>query len=379
MSTVVAVSEATQPPLAESLRPAAASLGLARENSIGFLRLLFAVFVIYGHAYFLSKAGPDPLASWTQGTAHFGLLGVQSFFVLSGYLVASSYQRSTSVFRYLWSRFLRLAPALWACLLVTAFVLAPILFFTSAPSGTFFGQEPGPVGYVLTNFASPRGQITIGQLLATNPYPGEINGSLWTLFYEAACYGLVAAFGLVGLLTRWRRWGLLALLGLLALYLVWQLRPGLLPGWLFNTEGKRLVPCFVAGMVWAVLPTDGLSWLRHGATAIAATLVLLAGYHWQLHLAVAPIALAPIIFWLAEHLPFRNYERRLGGDYSYGLYVYGYPLQQTLAHFGVHQAGVLVYGLSAFLLALGLGFLSWRLVEAPALRLKSLGLPPRTA
>jgi peptidoglycan/LPS O-acetylase OafA/YrhL len=72
-----------------------------------------------------------------------------------------------------------------------------------------------------------------------------------------------------------------------------------------------------------------------------------------------------------------DFERRVGGDYSYGLYIYGYPSQQLLAHFSVNHAGFSAYLLASYALALGCAILSWHFIEQPALSLRALFWKPR--
>jgi len=80
--------------------------------------------------------------------------------------------------------------------------------------------------------------------------------------------------------------------------------------------------------------------------------------------------MAPTLIWLARFLPLSGFEKWAGGDYSYGLYLYAYPVQQTLAHFQVHEWGLWPYLALSFLIALVLGALSWHFIEHPALSLR---------
>ena len=77
-----------------------------------------------------------------------------------------------------------------------------------------------------------------------------------------------------------------------------------------------------------------------------------------------------VLLWLARVLPFSNFAGLVGGDYRFGLYVHGYPCQQMLAHFRVHQLGFGVYLAASLILAGGCAVCCWHRVEGPALRLK---------
>ncbi|MDQ4069250.1 MAG: acyltransferase, partial [Actinomycetota bacterium] len=91
-------------------------------------------------------------------------------------------------------------------------------------------------------------------------------------------------------------------------------------------------------------------------------------YHWTTGLLLLPILNAYVLFYLAARLPFSFWDRF--GDYSYGLYIYAFPVQQTLAAFGVPAAGIVPYVALAATITAILALLSWRLVEEPMMRLR---------
>jgi peptidoglycan/LPS O-acetylase OafA/YrhL len=353
-----------------------ASPSPSAANSIGFLRFSLAMMVVYTHAYFLGGFGREPLALWSNGTIYCGTAAVQGFFVLSGALITSSWLRAGSTVRFFWHRFLRIAPAFWVCLIVTAFVLTPVMWLTSVgPRAPFFAIEPSSFEYVWRNFFRPRAQIAIGVFPNGGPYPGDWNGSLWTLFYECACYAMIGGIGLAGLLVRARKVGLTLLLMMLALHSLAVAFPGALPFFvarLFDTPGKHLTVYFFAGSAWALLPNATAALLRRRWVGPLASVLLVVSWHWSFHAWLA-VGLMPIaLFWLAETLPLQNFERLVGGDYSYGIYIYGYPVQQTLTHFGAHSFGLWPFLLASFFCTGVFAIGSWRVIERPALSLKNV-------
>ncbi len=353
-----------------------------RLNSIGGLRLLLASLVIYSHAHFLGGFGQEWLTRWSGGTTGVGSISVQCFFVLSGWLVTLSWHRHPLAGRFLWNRFLRLAPALWVCLAVTAFVLTPLLWLTThnVPED-FFTLTPSSFGYVWHNLINPRAQIAIGPFPDGRPWAGDWNGSLWTIYYEGSCYLIFTILGVIGLFTRFRVLGTIGIAALLFLNCAWALNGHTwLPSWigrLYDTPGKLLTLHFFAGAALASWREQTKSILSHVWVPLVALVVLIPSWHFGFHIWLSPFALPLVLLWIAYSGPLQNFETQVKGDYSYGLYVYGYPVQQTLAHFGFEQFGFTAYLIVGYVIALALGVASWHLVEKHALSLKSLTWPRR--
>jgi peptidoglycan/LPS O-acetylase OafA/YrhL len=352
--------------------------GPDRHNAIGALRIALAGMVVYTHACLLGGFGSDAIAIFTHDTTTAGTIGVQCFFVLSGWLVATSWRRQPSLPRFLWHRFLRLAPAFWICLIVTAFVFTPLLHLTSGGSmAGFFALDPSPAGYVWRNLLLPRSQIAVGPFPNGGPWGVDWNGALWTLFYEGACYLMIAALGLIGVLTRWRTVGTAAIVALLGIHVAYAAgSPHSLPALLArlcDTPGKVLSLHFLAGAIWAMWPQHAQAALRRPWVALVAAVTLLMSWRLGFHVWFTPLALPPALLWLAHHGPLVDFETKAGGDYSYGLYIYGYPVQQIMAHFQVHQHGFTIFFAAGLIVALSFAVASWRLIEKPSLSLKSLG------
>lgn len=280
---------------------------------------------------------------------------VDGFFAVSGYLITQSRLRLTFG-SFVWRRALRIFPGLWVCLIVTAFVIAPL---STLSTGKSFDIGDG-VAYVIRNLALNHGGWAIGDTLASAPMPDQWNGSLWTLGYEFGCYVIV---GMVLALAWFRARAMaLVLAGLTAMAV---LRFG------FGIETLGVAPVrlgsfFAAGALLRLagdrVPFSG----RIAALCmLAVPLVYFAGASW--YLAIAPLALAYLLLWLACDLPIRFGSVN---DVSYGMYVYAFPVQQLLVAVGVSQVGVPLLAICAVGLSATLAWLSWRLVEKPALGLR---------
>lgn len=193
-------------------------------NSIGFLRFLLATLVVFSHCYDLGGFGEEPLRSFTHAVYSFGELAVAGFFVLSGYLITQSYNNTQALGRFLWHRILRIFPAFWVCLIVTATIFGPLTYLItySHVAGYLRWAPTGPIHYITANFFLQIQQWGIDGLLSSVPHPVAFDGSLWTLHNEFTCYCFVAVLGFMGA----RRWMALAIyLTLCTIHIV----PGIIP------------------------------------------------------------------------------------------------------------------------------------------------------
>jgi peptidoglycan/LPS O-acetylase OafA/YrhL len=336
-------------------------------NAFDALRCLLAVAVVYSHSFFLGGYPPEHFLAWTKGQAIAGELAVLGFFGLSGYLVTASYIRSHGFFDYLTKRVRRIVPGFWGCILVTACVIAPAIFYLR--HGTVSGfpwinGESSALRYVVANLAITIGQWSIAGVMDGAIYGGSLNGSLWSLWPETVCYVIVALLGSAGLLTRHRPLLLLGVAALFILHAAHVLLPTLafpvLPTWLVLVDRGRYVLSYLVG---AAL------WLwRNRLVPDRPSLLLLL-------LVLAALArfgglqlLAPLFIPLALVYLGQCFALRLKHDVSYGLYIYGFPVQQLLAATALPRAHWSLFFAASLAITLVFAFLSWRFVENPFLR-----------
>ena len=380
-------------------RPTIADSFSTRRNSLNFLRLVLAVAVIFSHSIALGGYGSESIF----GKTTLGTLAVYGFFGISGYLIAGSAARN-NVGRYLWQRFLRIFPAFWICLIVVAFIFGTIAWSYSNPhlAGVcglhcYFSERYGPVGYVVHNF-----WLQINQQSILNTLPAGLSsiygwdGPLWTLELEFLCYLLLAAFSVLGLLKRRLLVALIAGATWIAQIVIISV-PGFatnfsplnhwefihLPGVGFQEYSMALlgmVTIFLSGSVIYLyrekIPDSGVITL--GATALVLVgLFIPVGHPTPLYnitsFALTAVFLAYPLIWLGIHLPFS----KVGSvnDYSYGVYIYAFPVQQLLFLWGVNKWGYLPYTFLTILAVIPLAVASWWLIEKHALKLKRLKLP----
>ena len=344
-------------------RPNSASLadrlaaGEGHPRGFDYLRLVLAFCVVGFHSFTtIHDVAADHLL-WRSAWRPILRLFLPMFFALSGFLVAGSLARSASLVEFLARRVLRLMPALVAEVLLSALVLGPLL--TAYPLSRYFADHAflayllNAVGVV--HFALPG-------VFLHNPRPGLVNGSLWTLPFEGICYALLTVLSLLGVV---RRRGLVLALTVAASVglAIAAARQG---GVIWAPPGSFLVVCFLAGVALfqyrEKIPADP----RLFILASAVSLLLLAVDQLTL---LAPLPLAYATVWLGLTRP--PASMAVGGDYSYGVYLFAYPIQQAIVAIWPAAGSPLAVFLLAAPLSLAYAVFSWRCIERPILRRKS--------
>ena len=339
----------------------------SRSNNFDALRLVAALLVIWGHQFAIM--GRSVPLFWHNEP---GAVGVVLFFAISGYLVTISWLADPHLLRFAARRALRIWPGLIAAVLLCVGVLGPLV--STLPAAEYWSHSLTR-GYFANMWLDTR--YALPGVFDSNPFPSSVNGPLWTIPLEVTCYVALALLGALGL-VRMRFFPPLMLLTLAAA-LQWRYSPTadeLMPAWspllqyaLFFTLGASLA-CWRA--VW--LPRRLLT-----AAVLVALLLLLrlmgpAVISGQVPLLV--IATLGVI-WGTAATPLLH---RAGhwGDFSYGLYIYAFPVQQLIIWVFANQIGfAAALGLS-IAGALLLAALSWHLLEKPALAFKPRRVPSRT-
>ena len=342
---------------AAARRPTLGSEFDPRRNSLDLMRLLLATTVAVVHASQIAYGHQPHL-----GQTELGALAVDAFFVLSGFLVARSFLQLRSVGRYLWHRALRILPAFWVCLVMTATLVAPAIAALEGRAAD--SVYPASFSYVVSNAALYMSDFAVAGLPSGTEMPHVVNGALWTLFYEAVCYLGVVALGVVGALTH--RWWVVGVGIGVVLALLWGQALGIVPvaGALF----LRFFLMFGLGTL-ALLVADRLPITRHWclvATAVlAVSLALPLDYRLIGSLAFAYLCLYAVVRtpWLRHRPP---------ADLSYGMYIYHWPIETLLVLAGATALTQVGYTILALGLATAAATASWLFVERPALARKDV-------
>lgn len=162
-----------------------------KSTNVNLLKFICAILVIVGHANPITGTGVDILTEYTGGECSFGGLAVGVFFFFSGLYVTKSLSKTVNLRTYLAKRVERIFPQLAVVILISTFVLGPIL--TSLPMGTYF-LSPGTYIYLLNAMLIPIHNLP--GVFEGLPYQ-TVNGPLWTLPVEFACYLMLWALSLI--------------------------------------------------------------------------------------------------------------------------------------------------------------------------------------
>ncbi|MGB0886899.1 MAG: acyltransferase family protein [Vicingaceae bacterium] len=336
-----------------------------QSNNFDALRLLAASLVLIFHAPTILGVTYkiwDPFKH-VLGLS-MGSFSVLTFFIISGFLITMSWERKKNVLDFFIARILRIYPAVIVVVLLSVFVLGAIL---TTENLTDYLTHNLTQKY-LQNVSLFRMYYYLPEVFNTNPI-SSINGSLWTLPYEFTCYLFVGILGLLTILNK-KIIALLLFVFLLIIELFFptEVRTLVIPiiGIDFKTF-YTLFLYFISGSMFYILKQH----IKFNIViAIIAVLIIYGSIDTFIFNIISAILLPYIILTIAffKPLPFKKIAKH--GDFSYGLYLYAFPVQQLVVFiFGENISLVLMIILS-FLFSLPLAILSWKLIENPALQLR---------
>lgn len=322
-----------------------------KSTNLQFLRFIAALAVLFCHSFSIveGKIDGEWIYKLTGGQLDFGVLAVCIFFFFSGFLVLKSLDRLKTGSQYFRARAVRLFPPLW---FVTIPVIIICSMFSSLGPAAYF-RAPGTWKYLLNNLLIPVHDLP--GVFLSHPYGSTVNGSLWTLPLEALCYiGCFIAWKTK--LTEKRRF----IIVLALVVAVW--------GFLFYSKtglyrlGLIAYPCvfFVLGMAFYIFRDSiVIRWRYLPVLCLVLVLLCIAG--------IGRIGL--LISW-----PYIIYSTAFGqyqmkgflpklGDYSYGIYLWGFPVQQALMELIRNGMNVYLNFLIAAVVSTCLGAVTYYLVE----------------
>lgn len=335
-----------------------------RTTGFDYLRVGLAAAVVLWHTFPVSYGigAEEVLTLWPRPVI---AIILPAFFALSGFLVAGSLERNTSLIRFAALRALRIIPALGVEVTLSALILGPLVtnwplkaYFSDAMFFRYFQNIAGRIHYALPG------------AFAGNPIVGIVNGQLWTIPFELECYAvlmIIAALGFVRV-----RWLMLAAVAGFNLVLV----GGAIVPVLFGGEplphlggiftGRLLVAAFLWGVtLFRFRDRVPLT----GALGVAAAVLSVGLLEMPLGDYLAPLPIAYVVAWAGLQNPRANVIVKFG-DFSYGVFLYGFAVQQVVASLGTWTHHWYVNAVLVFPILTLFAAFSWYSVERPALSLR---------
>lgn len=331
-----------------------------RTTGFDALRVALAIGVLCWHSILTSYGRQAEIPIWTSPLRALPSFLLPTFFALSGFLVAGSLLRTRSLIGFMTLRILRIVPALSVEVFISAFALG--ISLTTKDVYQYF-RDPVLHAYFLNSIGWIH--FKLPGLFLENPYPDVVNLSLWTVPSELKCYVGLMALAAIG--VTWRpRWFLLVFVLAniaLPLHAAWV---GHLQKVLHPPAGRVLVLCFLAGVsIYLMRSYIKLNILFFAGACLASAIFLMRVD--TVYLVPFPIAYLTVYLGLMEapKLPIFS-----GGDYSYGIYLYAFPVQQAFVYLFPAYRFWWLNVLFALPTSVVCAMLSWNLIERPMLRHK---------
>jgi peptidoglycan/LPS O-acetylase OafA/YrhL len=321
------------------------------SNSYDFVRFCAASAVLFSHHFALSKIPEPPVPGYGED---FGKLAVEVFFCLSGFLICRSLQKSANWAQFVSARFLRIFPNLAFSLTVTS--IATLLWYQN------YSHLWKHVKFVIGNLLMFFRGVTyaIPGVFEDAKGAPAINGPLWSLPYEVWLYVLLFLFFILG----GRRAGVFVLIGAVSLSIVWgatSATTGFAIGPFDGFQFSRLGSYFLSGAVLAGFwPYIEKYAVAIGAMALLAIIVLRNIL--PVETIIHSLALSAIVVGLGSSTAMAWFSK--GGDASYGMYIFAWPLQQfSLLVINSFWLSMVV----AFLTTTAVGYATWHSFEKRAM------------
>jgi peptidoglycan/LPS O-acetylase OafA/YrhL len=347
-------------------------MSLRQNNNFDFIRFLAALIVILAHSnYLLNPNAKDLLIKYFNIGIRLPELGVAIFFVISGYLISKSVLSSSSVVNYIWKRSLRIFPGLFVALLFSVFVLGPIL--TDSKISDYFTSK-NTFKY-LFNITLYKTYGRLENVFSTFECK-TFNGSLWTLAYEFSFYMLsilLIPLAKLKVMTKYVILLLLIFCLILRMYIgdniVWYdySSPMLLGLKIssFFTFGIY----FLSGALFYFFENE----IKNNSTLVIIVLSITISLLLLLQMkAIIAHLLVPLSVFSISFMKGRLNSFGQMGDFSYGMYIYAYPIQQTIIYFLGNEMNILTHFLLSFIMTMPFAIFSWNFIEKRALSFKNL-------
>ena len=335
-------------------------------NNYDCLRIFAALCIAFTHSFnLLLKNDTEPLVRLSNGRFDFSFIGLSIFFSISGYLIVKSALKSSSLLNYIWKRFLRIQPLLIIVCVLSIFLLGPL--FTQLDLHAYFA-DPSSYTYLRNIFPATGIQFVLPGVFKHNPAEAGVNGSLWTLIVEERLYIFVML--LIVVKENMRKFFVLFVL---VLNLVFMLQNSFLHSaalHYFEEQHIFYALIFLNAGSFELLNTDFKKMASVKLLSISFIILLVLTYFSFLYVLLV-LFLPFFILSLAQVRGITN-KAAVFGDFTYGLYLFAFPVQQMLIELLAPHGNPWALFLETLIIIIPLAVLSWHFVEKRFLAMKTI-------
>lgn len=343
----------------------------SHKNNFDFIRLAAASLVVYSHSFSLlilpnEIVTNEPLTVLSNRHLSPGTLGVWIFFCISGYLIAQSLTRSRDYRTYFVKRSLRIFPALITDLLIAVFIWGALV--TILPLKEYFSNFD--TYRYLQNVFLYKITLTLPGVFTSNPHQDIVNASLWTLPQEFACYIGLALLHWTAVLKNRLVYAVFYCSSLIAGLFILNTRffEAAIPGTSIVFKVFFPLAAFFGAGTLFYLFRDKIP--LKASVALVLLIVWFVSFHLDLPILFNYLCLPYIVLWFVFEPRLPLHQAGKYGDFSYGIYIYSFPVQQTIIYYLGSQLPVSAMIFLSFLFTIPLAMFSWFFIEKKALRIK---------
>lgn len=320
-------------------------------NNFDFLRFVFASTVAISHLIGLSEVEVFK-PYWKYFNAR---LAIDGFFVISGFLIAKSYESTPSIYTYFGKRIKRIVPAYFFVILICAigFSLISTLsifdYFTDSQFWRYLAAN-----LVFQNYLGP----CLPEVFTSNTICA-VNGALWTIKIEEAFYILVPIFYWVG---RSRKINIYLLSLIIYVFSVIYFH------YFVSIDMYRIakqLPGALAFFIVGITFYKNFNWvLKRKNYFIVPCLLLFILEQWVLETQILkPLTFGFMVFYIAYSFKLLNHFGKYG-DFTYGIYIFHFPLIQLAVFYRLFDKyNPIIVALLVLLSILVFAILSWHFLE----------------
>ncbi|WP_392887982.1 acyltransferase family protein [Eubacterium limosum] len=323
-----------------------------RDNNLDVIRFIAALLVIFSHAFPISQGekSADFLARFTNGSLGLGALAVSIFFVYGGFLICKSVMRLEKSSKFFYARIVRIFPPLIFMVLIVTFIFGP---FISNMGVVEYFKDTETYKYLLNCLLIPVHNLP--GVFDNNIYKNVVNGALWTLPIEFVCYIICFFAYKFKILTKKHYFWILIFIFTSSIVLFC-----ILPLPQFYISILRAMILFFLGVGY-YLYQDKIV-LNIKIAVVSCFFIILGRFIGLFDLIF--VMLFPYIMFVIGYGTKRKFSNFAShGEFSYGIYLWGWPVQQAICQFFGGKMNPYINAILAMIIALALGIITYFLVD----------------